>query len=730
MNAETPSTAACPARVASLDKGERLPKLDPSKVAMRRIELSLPTVHCSACISAVERKLANRPDVFGARVNLTLKRVSITAADLPEIEESLIAELDSLGYPARRLDNAVLANAEGDKAGRDLLVRLGVAGFAMMNVMLLSISVWAGAEGTTRDLMHWISAAIALPAVAFSGFPFYKSAWSALRRRRLNMEVPISLAIILASGVSLYETIQGGDQAYFDAALSLTFFLLIGRYLDYKTRATARSAASELAALEVQKARRVTEDGEETVPLDALREGDILAIAPGERLPADGVVTWGDSELDPSMLTGETLPQTVGQGAMVRAGMLNISGPLKIRAEGLGEETLLKQITRLVETAETTRNKYTSLAEKAANIYAPAVHILSLLAFLGWGFATGDWRLAINIAAAVLIITCPCALGLAVPAVLAAASGRLFAQGVLLKDGVSLERLADIDTVVFDKTGTLTTGMPALVNADDLPPEACEMAAALAQHSAHPLSKAIARAFSSDLKIEDIVEHPGFGTSGRLNGVELRLGRADWCGATPAAQTAVWFKLGDNAPRAFLFEDEIRPEAADTVAALKAAGLTVRLLSGDVPAAAQAIAKAAGIEHWTAQASPAEKVDALNALAEQGHKVLMVGDGLNDAAALAAAHVSISPASAVDASRSSADMIIINNDLSEVAKAHKIAVASKRRIIENFSIAAIYNMISVPLALAGFATPLMAALAMSASSIMVSLNAMRIGRMK
>ena len=730
MNSETPPLAACPACVALPDKNKLLPKLDPSEVAMRRIELSLPTVHCAACISAVERKLSNRPDVFGARVNLTMKRVSITAADLPEIEESLIAELDSLGYPAKPLDSAVLANAEGDKAGRDLLARLGVAGFAMMNVMLLSISVWAGAEGYTRDLMHWISAAIALPAVAFAGFPFYKSAWSALSRRRLNMEVPISLAIILASGVSLYETIQGGDQAYFDAALSLTFFLLIGRYLDYKTRATARSAASELAALEVQKARRVTEDGEETVPLDALREGDILAIAPGERLPADGVVTWGDSELDPSMLTGETLPQAVGEGAVVRAGMLNISGPLKIRAEGLGEETLLKQITRLVETAETTRNKYTSLAEKAANIYAPAVHTLAFIAFLGWGFATGDWRLAVNIAAAVLIITCPCALGLAVPAVLAAASGRLFAQGVLLKDGVSLERLADIDTVVFDKTGTLTTGKPALMNADDLPQEACEMAAALAQHSAHPLSKAIARAFTSDLEIEDIREHPGFGTSGRLNGVELRLGRADWCGATPADQTAVWLKVGDNAPRAFLFEDEIRPEAADTVAALKAAGLTVHLLSGDVPAAAQAIAKAAGIEHWTADASPAEKVDALNALAEQGHKVLMVGDGLNDAAALAAAHVSISPASAVDASRSSADMIIINNDLSEVAKAHKIAVASKRRIIENFSIAAVYNMISVPLALAGVATPLMAAFAMSASSIMVSLNAMRIGRMK
>ncbi len=730
MTAETPSMAACPACVALPDKGKLLPKLDPSEVAMRRVEFSLPTVHCAACIAAVERHLTNRPDVFGARVNLTLKRVSITAADSAGIEDELIAELDRLGYPAKPLDSAVLAKAEGDKAGRDLLARLGVAGFAMMNVMLLSISVWAGAEGYTRELMHWISAAIALPAVAFSGFPFYKSAWGALRRGRLNMDVPISLAILLASAVSLYETVEGGENAYFDAALSLTFFLLIGRYLDYKTRATARSAASELAALEVQKARRVTDEGEEEVPLDALREGDILAVAPGERLPADGVVTWGDSELDPSMLTGETLPQAVGEGAVVRAGMLNISGPLEIRAEGLGEETLLKQITRLVETAETTRNKYTSLAEKAANIYAPAVHILSLIAFLGWGFATGDWRLAVNIAAAVLIITCPCALGLAVPAVLAAASGRLFAQGVLLKDGVSLERMAEIDTVVFDKTGTLTTGKPVLVNADDLPAEARTIAAALAQHSAHPLSKAIARRFTSDLNIENVTEHPGFGTSGQLNGEEVRLGRADWCGAEPARQTAVWLRHGPRPPCAFLFEDEIRPEAAKTVAALKEAGLNVQLLSGDVPPAVEAMAKAAGIVQWQAGASPAEKVDALGALAAEGHKVLMVGDGLNDAAALAAAHVSMSPASAVDASRSSADMIIISNNISEVANAHRIAVASKKRIIENFSIAVVYNMISVPLALAGFATPLMAALAMSASSITVSLNSMRIGKMK
>lgn len=730
MNAETPSIAVCPACVALPDNGKAAPKLDLAELPMRRVELALPTVHCAACIAAVERRLGNRPDVAGARVNLTLKRVSITVADIPDIEETLIDELDRLGYPARPLDGAVLAKAESDKAGRDMLARLGVAGFAMMNVMLLSISVWAGAEGYTRIMMHWVSAAIALPAIAFSAYPFFNSAWGALRRARLNMDVPISLAILLSCGVSLFETIEGGDHAYFDAALSLTFFLLIGRFLDYKTRATARSAASELAALEVQKARRITESGEESVPLDALREGDILAVAAGERLPADGVVTWGDSELDPSMLTGETLPQAVGAGDVVRAGMLNISGPLRIRAEGLGEETLLKQITRLVETAESSRNRYTSLAEKAAAIYAPAVHLLSLFAFIGWGAATGDWRLAVNIAAAVLIITCPCALGLAVPAVLAAASGRLFAQGVLLKDGISLEKLAEIDTVVFDKTGTLTTGQPALVNQSEISAENGAIAAALAQHSAHPLSRALAATFGSDLEITDIREHPGFGTSGKLGETPMRLGRADWCGAALSDQTSVWLQVGDAAPVGFFFADELRPEAAETVKALQDAGLEVQLLSGDVSASVEKMAKAAGIEKWAARATPSEKVDALTALREAGHKVLMVGDGLNDAAALAAAHVSISPASAVDASRTSADMIIINNDLRQIVKSHRVAVASKRRILENFSIAAIYNMISVPLALAGFATPLMAALAMSTSSITVSLNSMRIGWMK
>lgn len=704
---------------------------------LRRIELSLPTIHCAACISGVERGLDQVPQVHGARVNLTRKRVAITVEDVPGIEAQLMDILTQLGFPARELDSATLEKENVDKVGRDLLARLAVAGFAAMNVMLLSVSVWSGAENATRDFLHWVSAFIALPTVAFAGVPFFKHAWTALRVGRLNMDVPISLALILACGVSLAETVEGGQHAYFDAALSLSFFLLIGRYLDHRTRAVARSAAVELAALEVHKAERILPNGErETVPMDALREGDLIAVAAGGRIPVDGVIVEGRSEVDPSMLTGETMPEMVEPGGAAVAGMLNLTGALIIRAEGLGEDTLLTQITRLVEAAETTRNRYTSLAEKAAKIYAPLVHTLAAIAFVFWGLYSGDWRLAVNIAAAVLIITCPCALGLAVPAVLTAASGKLFRSGVLLKEGVALERLADVDTVVFDKTGTLTTGKPKLINGEALSEETISLAAGLAQHSAHPLSKAIVTYANEQgitfAKVTETQEEPGMGTEGKIDDKKVRLGRAQWCSADgmEVLRTTSWLKIDGKPPVAFSFEDTVRAEVEETVAALLNLGLDVRLLSGDAQKPVQDLANRLGIKNWISGATPADKVEQLQNLHEAGQKVLMVGDGLNDAAALATAHVSISPASAVDASRTSANLILVGNDLREVENSLRLARKAKHRILENFSIAAIYNMIAVPIALFGFATPLMAALAMSGSSIMVSLNAIRLGSKK
>jgi Cu2+-exporting ATPase len=563
--------------------------------------------------------------------------------------------------------------------------------------------------------------------------PFFRNAVAALRAGRMDMDIPISTAILMATWVSVQETWLSGRYAFFEAAIGLTFFLLIGRYLAHLGRAAARSAATEIAALEVRMAERVMPDGHhETVPTDALRAGDRLAVAAGTRIPADGTVVEGRSEIDASLLTGETLPEAVAPGASVRAGQMNLTGPLVVRAEALGADSLLGQIGRLVEAAEQSRSRYATLAERAARAYAPMVNVLAVAALLLWGFGTQDWRLAVTICAAVLIVTCPCGLGLAVPAVLTAASGRLFRDGVLMKDGTALEKLAEIDTVVFDKTGTLTTGRPVLINAADVPSGSLALASALARGSAHPLARAIADAARdrgiAPAEVDDVAEHPGLGISGTAGGRRLRLGRAEWVGASgDTEETSTWLVAGTEEPVAFRFADEPRPEAATTVAALRGAGLHVALVSGDAPGPVAALAARVGIDDWTARASPAEKVARLEALRAEGRRVLMVGDGLNDTAALAAAHVSISPASAVDASRSAADLIVIGDRLDRVVSSWRTARVSRRRILENFVFAFGYNIITVPIAFAGHVTPLLAAIFMSGSSLVVTLNALRLG---
>ena len=718
-----PSAAACPGCLAAPAEAvqEELPEA--------RIALSLPTIHCQTCIADVERTLNAHPGVKNARDNLTLKRATIEAD--PEIRAAdLIPLLERIGYEAHELDPGTLSATENDKLGRDLLMRLAVAGFASMNVMLLSISVWSGAEGITRDLFHWISAAISYPAIAFAAQPFFRNAWAALTSRHLNMDVPIALAILLALATSTWETWLSGEHAYFDAALTLTFFLLAGRYLDHRTRAVARSAAEELAALEVPRAIRLTDDGEEEVRVAELAVGDRILVRPGGRMPVDGEIVEGTSELDRSLLTGETLPVYAEPGRTVSAGEVNLTGPLVIGATAVGKDTSLHRMADLVAVAESGRSRYTSLADQAARLYAPGVHILSALSFLGWYLWTGDFRMAVNIAAAVLIITCPCALGLAVPAVTTAASGRLFRKGLLIKNATALERLAQVDTVVFDKTGTLTGGTPELTNLGDHARADLEVALALAEGSSHPLSRALARAAREagvkPATVTDVAEVPGFGTEGHWRGQVVRLGRAAWLGAPQTAQTTAWLAIGDRAPIPFAFADALRPGAEEAVRALREAGKEVLLISGDTAGAVEALARRLGIDRWIAEALPEDKAARIHNLSEQGRRVLMVGDGLNDTAALAAAHVSISPASALDAARVASDIVLLGNDLSPIADACRTAERARKRIRENFQIATVYNLIAVPLAVIGLATPLIAALAMSASSITVSLNALRV----
>ncbi len=720
-----PSPSACPA-CAAAPAAEALALQAPKDAT---ITLSLPTIHCAACMSAVERALNAAPGVRTARVNLTQKRVSIAAA--PDVTaEALIPVVEAAGYEAHELDATALAATQTDRAGRDLLMRLAVAGFAAMNVMLLSIAVWSGAEGATRDLFHWISAAIVLPAVAFSAQPFFRNAWTALRAARLNMDVPISLAILLAVGTSLWETSLSGEHAYFDAAIALTFFLLTGRYLDHRTRAIARSAAEELAALEVPRAWRLSGDTEAQVPVADLAVGDLVRVRPGGRMPVDGVIEDGVSELDRSLLTGETLPVQALPGRVVSAGEVNLTGPLTVRATAVGRDSSLARMAELVAVAESGRSRYTSLADRAAKLYAPGVHILSALAFAGWYLYTGDLRIALNIAAAVLIITCPCALGLAVPAVTTAASGRLFRQGLLIKNATALERLAEVDTVVFDKTGTLTAGVPVLTNIDDFTRCDLEIALALAEASAHPLSRALTQAARNagiaPADVTGLTEVPGHGTEGLWRGRRVRLGRADWVGGGASEDTAAWLSIGDGAAQAFTFTDRLRDGAEETVAAFLAQGKRVILLSGDAPRPVERLAQRLGIDAWMAEARPEDKAARVAALTQDGARVLMVGDGLNDTAALAGAHVSISPASALDAARVASDIVLLGNTLAPLPEAARTAQKAVGRIRENFAIASWYNVIAVPLAVAGLCSPLIAALAMSASSITVSLNALRV----
>lgn len=721
-----PSISACPACIAA-PGAQALAEQGVQKDA--HIALSLPTIHCSACISAVERALADAPGVKSARVNLTLKRATVEA-DPDVMPDQLVKLLKSAGYEAHELDAGTLSATQNDKVGRDLLMRMAVAGFAMMNVMLLSVAVWSGATDATRDLFHWISAAIALPTLAFSGVPFYKSAWSALRVRRSNMDVPIVTALLLAVVASVWETALSGQHAYFDAAVALVFFLLTGRYLDHRTRAIARSAAQELSALEVPRATALRDGAEVPLPVAELRIGDLVLVRPGGRMPVDGIITEGRSEIDRSLLTGETLPVFAEPGRIVSAGEVNLTGPLTVQATAVGRETSLHRMADLVAIAESGRSRYTSLADSTAKYYTPGVLFLAVISFVGWYLYTADIRTALNIAAAVLIITCPCALGLAVPAVTTAASGKLFRRGMLIKDATALERLATVDTVVFDKTGTLTAGTPELTNLSDHDAIELQVALALAQASSHPLSvslTAAARAAGiAPAQISDLTEVPGYGTQAMWQGQVVKLGRATWTGATPGVDTAAWLAIGDASPTAFTFTDRLRPGAAEAVRGLMQQGMRVLLISGDTSPAVAALAKRLGITEWQAEALPIEKSAKITALQAEGCHVLMVGDGLNDTAALTAANVSISPASALDAARVASDIVLLGGDLSPIAESLATARSAILRIRENFRIATLYNVIAVPIAVAGFATPLVAALAMSSSSIIVSLNALRL----
>ena len=514
------------------------------------IDLAVEGVNCAGCMSKIERGLSAIPDVTLARVNLTDRRVALEWKQGALDPAGFIDRLAELGYKAYPFETARAEAAEADNS-RFLLRCLGVAAFASMNVMMLSIPVWFGNAGDMlpeqRDFFHWLSALIALPAAAYAGQPFFRSAFRALRTRNVNMDVPISIGVTLALAMSVVETLRHAEHTYFDAAIMLLTFLLVGRYLDQSMRLKTRAFAGNLAALKAETATKLVGVGEICeVPVAAIRPGDIVLLRPGERCAVDGTVIEGRSEIDQSLITGETLYAAAEHGTAVYAGSLNISGSLRVRVSAASEGTLLAEITRLLDNALQARSRYVRLADRASRLYAPVVHATALLTIFGWVLMGATWHDAIVTGIAVLIITCPCALGLAIPTVQTVASGAMFRAGVLLNSGDSIERLAEVNHIIFDKTGTLTLPELDVVNSAGVPQDVFDLAGRLALASHHPVAAAVARASNAKSPLPGIVEEPGQGVRGFVEGEEVRLGRPSFCEANELANEILQSRSGSN----------------------------------------------------------------------------------------------------------------------------------------------------------------------------------------
>lgn len=701
------------------------------------LEVLVDNVHCAACIQKIESTLLSQKNVRTARLNFSTRRLTFEWTGAPELANSYVRMIEKLGYGVHPFDAG--SELEGSKEEeRFLLLCLGVAGFAMGNIMLLSIGLWTTTTEimgmATRDLMHFIAALIAIPTVAFSGRPFFRSALKTLHSGHTNMDVPISLAILLATIMSLSETFNHGEHVYFDSAVMLMFFLLVGRFLDFRARRSARSAATDLLATLSGFALVVDGDKTKRIAIRDLKEGMIVRVAAGEKFPVDGDVIEGQSTVDTALITGETLPRDLKPGEGVYAGTLNLSAPVTIAVAKAAEDSLLADIVRLMEKAGQGQAKYVRLADRAAKLYTPVVHTLAAAAFLGWWLIGGmDWQSALMIAVTVLIITCPCALGLAVPVVQVLATGRLMKAGIMVKAGDALERLAAIDTVFVDKTGTLTLGQPKLIEGTDNQ-ELLKIAASLASHSHHPLSKALAEHYDGpQVKLENITDHPGKGMEASLDGKSIRLGSRVWCGDKDAPQDErleLWLSVEGEKPVPFYFADRLRTDTKDTLASMMRQGLNFVLITGDRKNVAEKIAAEVGVTEIYAEYTPPQKFEILENYKQRGHHVLMVGDGLNDAPVLAGADVSMAPGSAVDMAQSAADIVFMGDRFSAVEETWAIAKKSQKLVKENFALAIAYNVIAVPLALAGIVTPMIAALAMSGSSLLVISNSFRLKRKK
>ncbi|HPD83719.1 MAG: heavy metal translocating P-type ATPase [Alphaproteobacteria bacterium] len=689
-------------------------------------------VHCAGCIQKIESSLTSLKNIQNARLNFSTNRLNLSWKGSSEQANDYVKIVQNLGYGVKPYDNTAAQN-EVQAEERFLLLCLGISGFAMGNIMLLSFGLWITDAHTmgfaTREFMHWIQALIALPTVLLAGRPFFRSAFAALSKKHTNMDVPISLALILASGMSVFEMLRHGEHVYFDSAVMLMFFLLIGRYLDFRARKQARSSATDL--LNTLSGFATVIEGEKTrkILIRDLKEGMKVRVSVGDKFPVDGELIEGESEVDTSLITGETVPRKILKGENVFAGTINLSSPVLIQVSKAAEDSLLADIVRLMEKAGQGQAAYVRIADKAAKLYTPVVHSFAGLAFLGWFLVGGmEWQDALIIAITVLIITCPCALGLAVPVVQVLATGRLMKKNILVKSGDALERLSSIDTILFDKTGTLTLGHPVLK--PDYNHDVFSLAASLASHSRHPLSRALAVGFEGNLlSLEQVEEIPGKGMQAIYQGKVIQLGSRSWCGNSEQEETdqlEIWLSIEGQKPHVFYFKDTLRGDAHDVIKKFQGDNVNTIILSGDRKSVAESIADECGIKTVYAEKTPVEKFEILQDLRNYNHKVLMVGDGLNDAPVLAGANVSIAPGTAVDMAQNAADIIFMGEKLSSVYEVYNTARKTQILVKQNFMLAVIYNIIAVPLALAGMVTPMIAAICMSGSSLIVIANSFRL----
>lgn len=696
-------------------------------------------MHCPSCVAIIEGALKKQEAITQARLNLSTKRLKIEWQGAAELGDSWLALINNMGYRAVPFD-ATTSETFAQKEEKFLLRCLAVAGFASANLMLISIPLWGSDASTmgdaTRTLFHWIQAAIAIPAIAYCGQPFYRSAWNALKEKHTNMDVPISVAVILATLMSLFETATHGTHSYFDSGVMLLFFLLIGRYLEARAKGRARAAAQDLLQMMTGFATALNADGtQQQIPFAEITSGMTLLVAAGEKIGADGEIINGTSEIDTSLITGESLPQSVTIGAQVFAGTLNLSTPLTVRVTKAHDRSLIAEIVKLMETAEQSQARYVTLADRISSWYTPAVHALAAATFAGWMlWGNVAWQQALLYAATVLIITCPCALGLAVPVVQVLASSKLMRAGILLKSGSALERLATITHAVFDKTGTLTLGKPRLINATQYHPNDLQLAASLAAHSKHPLAQAVAQSWNGELfPLQAVQEVSGCGIEAHDGRLNLRLGKASWCGIKSEdgdASPELWLAVEGEAPLRFQCEDALRDDAKTVLEKLRSLGIKISLLSGDRESAVETIATELGIDDRRAALTPKEKAEIIAQMKHEGAQVMMAGDGLNDAPSLASATVSLSPTSAMDITQNAADIVFQGNQLQPVLTALGTARFSQQLVRQNFILAIAYNVIAIPLAVAGYVTPLIAAIAMSSSSLLVIGNAMRLNGRK